>query len=185
MRVRTHRISNARQKAVLASPVRQDLLDSLGAAGRATAGELAEQLGMRRSAVYYHLELLEAAQLVSCRRDHPKAEAIYGARAPCLVVDHDTSSAGGRQASLRIARALLRAAERDFARGLGHPAARARPPGRNLWVSRGKGWLTPAEIEAVLAHLEAIDRLVLRARRGAGRTLCAVSSVLAPVGKER
>jgi DNA-binding MarR family transcriptional regulator len=68
--------TRARHKALLASPVHQDLLDTFGAVGPATARELAPQLGMRVSALYYHLQLLERAELVTRTISNRRDEAI-------------------------------------------------------------------------------------------------------------
>jgi len=182
--VKTVRIAGARQQALLASTVRQNLLDTLCAARAASVRVLAGEVGMRPSAIYYHLQLLERAGLVERRppRSGPgRQEAVFRAAAPRLVVEHDLRTAPGRRASGRMARALLRAAARDFEAGLRSPAARTRSPGRNLWASRSKAWLTGDEIASIDRHLEAIERLVLGARRGPRRTLCAVSWVLAPL----
>jgi len=85
---------------------------------------------------------------------------------------------------MRLVQALLRQAARDFAVGTRSPVARAASPGRNLWGSRVKAWLTERDIAAVQAHLLAIEKLMLRSRRGPGRTLVAASWVLAPLGHE-
>src|SRR4026207_845910 len=109
--MKTYRIAQASQKAVLASAVRQNLLDTLRASRVASARQLAAQMGMRVSALYYHLELLERAGLVARRaseRGDPRREATFSARAPRLVLDHDLRSESGRRASERLIRALLR-----------------------------------------------------------------------------
>ncbi len=116
-------------------------------------------MGMRVSALYDHLQLLGRAGLVT-RKSAPESgrvEARYTAAGQRLVVDYDLRSKEGRRASRRIARALLRAAERDFARGTQLENAKARPPNRNLWVSRAKGWLDAKQLRQVSAHLQAID----------------------------
>jgi len=182
--MKTHRV---RDPSVLVSAVRQDLLDTVAALGPATASELARQLGMRVSALYYHLDLLVRSGLLvrrRARRRDARTEALYAARAPRLAVRFDLGSPAGRRIAGQVTRALLRTAERDLARGARLPVARAAAPRRNLWLSRVKGWLTPREVAAVIAHLEAIDALVLGARRGPGKLLCAVSSAMAPLAAE-
>lgn len=182
--MKTVRVAGARQQALLASSVRQNLLDTLCAAGPSSARALAGEAGMRPSAIYYHLELLERAGLVARvrpRSGQGRQEAVFRAAATRIAVDHDLRTPRGRRASSRIARALLRAAARDFDAGLRSPAARTRSPGRNLWASRSKAWLSDDEIASIDRHLASIEEILLGARRGPGRTLCAASWVLAPL----
>lgn len=185
--MKTYRIVQARQKEVLASSVRQNLLDTLCAARVASVRELARELGMRVTALYYHLQLLERAGLVirrGTRRGRARHEAVYAARATHIALDYGLDSESGRGAAVRLGRTLLRAAARDFAVGVRSPLARSGGGRRNLWVSRVKAWLTDREIGAVHGHLRAIEKLMLPSRRGPGRTLCAASWVLAPLGVE-
>lgn len=182
--MKTIRVVGARQQAVLASSVRQNLLDTLCAAGPSSVRALAREAGMRPSAVYYHLDLLERSGLVARARPRSgqgRQEAVFRAAAPRIAVDHDLRTPRGRRASSRIARALLRAAARDFDAGLRSPAARTRSPGRTLWASRSKAWLSDQEVASIDRRLAAIERILLGARRGPARTLFAASWVLAPL----
>lgn len=54
--------------AALADPTRRDLLDALADAGHATATTLAGRLPVSRQAVVKHLQVLEAAGLVTGAR---------------------------------------------------------------------------------------------------------------------
>src|SRR5215468_3321101 len=61
----TARITDASAIAALASPVRQELFDTLEALGGvATIAELAEQLGRPADGLYYHVELMRRAGLL-------------------------------------------------------------------------------------------------------------------------
>lgn len=185
---RTYRIAQAREKRVLASAVRQNLLDTLCAFRVASARELAAEMGMRASALYYHLHILERAGLVvrrGAKRGRARDEASFGPRAARIALDYGLDSQSGRSASVRLGRTLLRAAARDFAAGVHSPLARGSGARRNLWVSRAKAWLTDGEIGWIHARLLEIEELLLNARRGPGKVLCAASWVLAPVGRVR
>lgn len=180
----TYRVAQPRERRVLASAVRQNLLDTLVATGEASARELAVQMGMRVSALYYHLQLLERAGLVirsGAKRGDARHEAIFAPRARRIALDYGLESPGGRSASVRLGRALLRAAARDFAIGVHSPLARSEGARRNLWMSRAKAWLTDREIGAIYGRLREIEELLLNARRGPGKVLCAASWVLAPL----
>jgi DNA-binding transcriptional ArsR family regulator len=181
---KTYRIARPREKRVLASAVRQNLLDTLVASREASAQELAAQMGMRVSALYYHLQLLERAGLVvrrGTRRGAARHEANFAPRATRIALDYGLDSVSGRSASVRLGRTLLRAAARDFAVGVHSSLARGDGARRNLWVSRAKAWLTDREIGAIHRRLLEIEELLARARRGPGKVLCAASWVLAPL----
>lgn len=182
--IKTYRITQPREKRVLASAVRQNLLDILVASREVSARELAEQMGMRVTALYYHLQLLERAGLVvrrGAKRGTARHEANFAPRATRIALDYGLDSHAGRSASVRLGRTLLRAAARDFAVGVQSPLARSDGPRRNLWVSRTQAWLTDREIGAICAQLSKIDELLLNARRGPGKVLYAASWVLAPL----
>jgi DNA-binding transcriptional ArsR family regulator len=181
----TYRIAQPREKRLLASAVRQNLLDTLVASREASAKELAAQMGMRVSALYYHLELLERAGLVVRRgTKHGGARHVanFAPRATRIALDYGLGSESGRAASVRLGRTLLRAAARDFAMGVHVPRARSEGARRNLWVSRAKAWLTEREIGVIHRRLVEIEELLLNARRGPGKALYAASWVLAPLG---
>ena len=61
---RKQEISSPRQILVLASPVRQDILDTVAAAGPCSVADLARLLGMPADGLYYHIRSLSLAGLL-------------------------------------------------------------------------------------------------------------------------
>jgi predicted transcriptional regulator len=62
--LRTTRITRLDQMTVLASPVRQELLDVLARMGTVSLAEVAAALGRAPDGLYYHARLLHRAGLV-------------------------------------------------------------------------------------------------------------------------
>jgi predicted transcriptional regulator len=61
---RAQEISTPRQIRVLASPVRQDIVETVDAAGPCSVAELARLLGMPADGLYYHIRRLSSADLL-------------------------------------------------------------------------------------------------------------------------
>src|SRR5882672_8834046 len=61
-------IKTVRRIALLASAVRQDILDSVDAIGPCSVAELARVLGRSPHGLYHHLKRLERARLIKLRR---------------------------------------------------------------------------------------------------------------------
>lgn len=168
----------------LSSPVRQDIVDTLVAGGGMTVRELAAQLGHRPSGLYYHLEALESVGLVerrARRREDGREERVCSVPATRVELDYRSEDPRNRAAVIRAVRAILRLTGRDFERGFSHPRAVTSGAGRTLWGARGKAWLTGGEIERANALLRELSDLFRRGEPGDGRTLCAVTWVLAPI----
>src|SRR4029079_19744126 len=67
-RVQSYPIKTVRRIGVLASAVRQDILDSVDAIGPCSVAELAQVLGRSPHGLYHHIKRLERARLVRLRR---------------------------------------------------------------------------------------------------------------------
>jgi len=81
----------------------------------------------------------------------------------------------------KFARNLLKIAQRDFERALETPAVAVDSPRRELWASRNKGWLSPAELEETNVLLERLSELTSRPRTAHRDRLISLAFVLAPV----
>lgn len=180
----TRAIGGPERIRLLASPVRQELVDTLVAlGGEASVGALAEQLGRPADGLYYHLRLLKRGRLVSEIPAPPGEEMRYrlaGDGSPLrLAYTHKSDDTDA--ALVKFARNLLQIARREFEQGLGTPGVVAEGPRRELWVSRNKGWVSPEELEEVNALLERLSELTSHPR-GPGRgRLMSLAFVLAPV----
>lgn len=170
-----HPVREARQIEVLASGVRQEIVDALQTLGPCTIAALGAHLGRANDSLYYHVRLLERAGLVLARGD---ARFDVPGR---LALDVEPRTARERRTLLALVGSALRLAQRELAAALDGGAARfRRGPARNAWGARGKGWLTRDELAQVRAHLEAASAIVHAARPRRGARLCSLTFVLTP-----
>src|SRR5262245_32800359 len=182
--VRRGVIARPIQIAALASPARLELVDSLHATGPTSIAELARLLGRRPNSLYYHVQLLQKLGLIVAvgeRYAGRRREVVYDLPARPLRLRYRAGRGPGARATVRTAHALLRLAARDFARAIASPGVVTEGPRRSLWCGRCKGWLTPAEVRRLNAHLRAIAVLMGRGRRHRGARLHSVVFASTPV----
>lgn len=175
------------QLRALASPVRQEILDALAAAGESPIAELAAQLGRRPHALYYHLRALERVGLVrrtGTRRNGKSDAALYSVPAPRMTLQYRFGASGFSAGMLRTLGAMLRLTERDFRRALRFRTAEAEGPRRNLLCSRTKARLTAAQLERVNTHLAALFEELAGAQGQRAGRLQALTIVTAPLEDE-
>lgn len=176
-------VRGAEQIALLASPVRQDLVDTLEAlGGEADVAAVAAQLGRTADGLYYHFELLAKAGLLQ-RVDAPGGARRYrigrgGGAALKLDYGQDEASLA---AVARVVDKLLQAARTDFRAALAEPGAVIEGPQRELWAGRNKGWLSPREMAEANRLLSRLQQLMQGPRRPGQDQLMSLSFVLAPV----
>ena len=185
--IRDGRITDAAAIAILASPVRQELFDTLEALGGvATIAELAEQLGRPADGLYYHVDLLRRAGLLiaapAARSRAGRSERRYRIAGPRRSVGLGYRPRDPRNsAAVRaVVGGMLRIARRDFDRALVGDVA-VEGPRRELWAARGTGWVSDAELAALNRLLVQITQLLRRPRGGARHRLISLCYVLAPM----
>jgi DNA-binding transcriptional ArsR family regulator len=183
-RTRAALIEDAGEIALLASPTRIEIVDTLEAIGNAvTVAELAVALGRPADGLYYHLRQLADGGLVE-EEAAPDGRR-YRSRTrkgDRLRLRYKPGATANADAVGRVAASVLRVAGRDFARALADPDSIVEGPRRELWAARGKGWVDAAdltEINRLLARLmELVQQPAHERPRG---KLVALSWVLAPV----
>lgn len=166
----------------VASPARQELLSALGN-GPATVTELAERLGRTRQALYYHVRQLAGAGLV--REAGERGAGRDRERVWALAVERVAVGArAGHRRDLatadRAVGAMLRLTAREVRAAIASGASARTGARRELLALRGKSRLEPQELARLNGQLEAIERLLVRAKaRPAGR-LYSLTIVLTP-----
>jgi DNA-binding transcriptional ArsR family regulator len=182
-RVRGKGLEDARRIALLASPARIELVDTLEAlGGSATVAELAAQLGRPADGLYYHLRQLAAGGLVE--EEEGEAGRRYRVRATGngrLRLRYRPGATANAHAVGQVAGSVLRVAGRDFEAALADPKTVAEGPARELWVARGKGWVGAAELTEINTLLSRLSTLLQQPRSPRRQRLVALSWVLAPV----
>jgi len=149
---------------LLASPLRQAILDFIVASGPTTVAELSARFARPADRLYYHVRLLLRAGLLVPMRttgDVGRSGAQFDVPGRPMVLEYAAGSAH-RRALTRVADALLRTARRDFAREAHQAANRVDGARRELWAGRTEALLEPEEIEALNTHLTGIINLMGR-----------------------
>jgi len=183
-RIRTALIEDAGEIALLASPTRIEIVDTLEALGdAASVAELAAALGRPADGLYYHLRQLADGGLIE--EEAASDGRRYRSRTrkgDRLRLRYKPGATANADAVGRVAASVLRVAGRDFARALADPDTVAEGPRRELWAARGKGWVNTSELAEINRLLTRLMELVQRpaAERPRGK-LVALSWVLAPV----
>lgn len=182
MAYRDGTISEPAKIEALASPVRQEIIDTftlLG--GQATVAELAEQLGRPADGLYYHLRLLRRAGLIrdaAGTSDERRFELTMDSP-PRLV--YRPAERRNRAAVRQVAHGLLQIAQRDFEAALTAPDAVVEGPQRTLWAARNKGWVSAAELAEINRLLTRLCDLLHRPRSARRDTLVGLAFALSPL----
>ena len=180
---RPYAIRRRDQVEALVSAVRQEVIDTLQAAGPQSAAELARLMGRPADALYYHLRRLVTVGLLvphGERRRGRRTEVVYDLVGYPLRLDYPRGRDGRTPPTVRLVAAMLRTAERDFRRGLESHRAVVDGAERTLWATRRHAWLTPAERRRVNRALGELLALLGRSRRPDRGELCTLTFVLAP-----
>lgn len=173
-------VERADHIALLASPARQELVDTLDAlGGEATVAELAVQLGRPVAGLYYHLQLLARAGLIEQLAGDGSARRYRVP--PALRLRYRPGPTANARAVTRFAGGMLRVALRDFAAAIRDPRVIADGPRRMLWAARVKGWVGRAELTEINRLIARLAMLVSPERAPGRDRLVALTWVLAPV----
>lgn len=178
------RISETRQIDALASPARQEIIDTLEAAGPSSAAELGALLGRAPDSLYFHLKQLETVGLVKhTERDigRGRTEAVYAPTSNDLRLSQAVFSPENNPSLIRLLRSMFRITTRDLEDALETGLARVRGKKCNFRAARLKAWLTPEQIVEVNEHMDAIMAVMRQGERPAGGQLHAVSVAMTPV----
>lgn len=173
------------QIRALASTVRQDIVDTLQALGRASVPELAEHLGRPADSLYYHVRALLKAKLlvqVETRQRGRHVEAVYATPEPDkrLMLSYRPGRPASARALGELVASMLRAAQREFDAAIADPACVVDGPRRELWAGRAKGWLSDAELERCNALLAELAMLLSSPRTPGRDRLFSLQFLLAP-----
>jgi len=184
-------IGNPEHVRLLASPVRQELVDTLASlGGQATVAALSEQLGRHADGLYYHLQLLIEAGLIQERSGDTGERTFHlpGKGHAPLRLAYDLASDDSTDALRAYVKGLLQVAERDFDGAMGAPDVAVEGKRRQLWAARNKGWVSESDLAEANALLERLCELMSQPRDGSRDRLMSFAFVLAPTfarGKRR
>jgi len=175
-------LEKADEIELLASPTRIELIDTLEAlGGEATVAELAAQLGRPADGLYYHLRQLAAGGLIVEEESAEGRRYRSRVRGERLRLRYRPGASANSKAVGRVAASVLRVAGRDFARAIADAGTNVEGPLRELWASRGKGWVGRTELAEINRLLLRLITLLQRPRSARRDRLIALSWILAPV----
>ncbi|HEX3480325.1 MAG TPA: winged helix-turn-helix domain-containing protein [Kofleriaceae bacterium] len=170
--------------ALLASPARQELIDTLDAlGGEASVSELSAQLGRAGPGLYYHLRLLARAGLIE-ELAGEAGERRYRVPSAMRLRYRPGKTANARAVS-RFAHGMVRIATRDFDAALRDPGVISEGPKRTLWAARVKGWIGEADLVELNRLIGRLSVLISPQRMPRRDRLVALTWVLAPLGAKR
>lgn len=168
---------------VLASPIRQEIVDMLAAlGGEASAGDVAEHLGRHVDGLYYHLKILRKAGLVAAvdaGADGGRRFRLSGDARPLRLAYKTADEAQARTLRMFI-HGLLQVAEQDFDAALTMRDVITQGSERELWAARNKAWLSADELVEVNELLERLCGLMSRPRTPERDRLLSCTFILAP-----
>lgn len=174
---------------VLASPARLEVLEQLRADGPASIADLARRLGRSAHSLYYHVHALERAGLLrrrGTRRTLRRDEVVYERIADAIALAYAPSSETATAAVEASGRAVLRRAERVFARSISEGLIECPTGESDGFVTSRKAWLTPGGIVEVRRLLRRLDAVLAReSRRKRGRTYLLTTALSPTVGSRK
>jgi hypothetical protein len=170
---------------LLASPLRQAIVDTIVADGETTANALSAVIRRPADRLYYHLRLLEKAGMLrsrEARAANGRSERFFDVPDRPLYLRYDPSSSANRNAVRRVVSGMVRSAMRDFVRGMERKGVRTSGPQRELWASRVQGRLATRDLEIVNALLQSLlDRLASRPHSQTVGTTYQLTWLLSPL----
>ncbi len=177
-------VDKPRQIALLAAPARQELVDTLEAlGGEASVATLAAQLGRPADGLYYHLRLLVGGGLLEELPDDGegrryRTRADKGSR---LQLRYRGGRNAGAAAVDRAGASMMRIATRDFSAALKRSDVATEGAEREVWASRGKGWVDRRDLAEINRLLTRALELLHKPRSASRDKLIALAWILAPL----
>jgi DNA-binding transcriptional ArsR family regulator len=170
----------------LASPVRQEIVDTLeSAGGEATVAEIAAQMGRHADGLYYHLKQLTKHGLVVELGDAGDGAGVrYRTAAPSgarMSLRYTSGKDSNVEPVIGVVGGLLRTARKNFDSALRSGTAVVAGSQRDLWAARVKGWVGDEDVAELNRLLERVNALLHKSRSPSRKRLVAAAWVIAPL----
>jgi hypothetical protein len=175
-------IRERRRVRALESPVRQEIVDAVAAAGAGTIAEIGGWVGRRPDSLYYHIAALVRVGLlkpVGRRRAGKRFGAVYDV--PGRPVRMALGGEVGPEDLSRVLGAALRLADRDFRRALGSGDGRTTGPARNTWGGRFRGRVRAEDLPRIGELIDELTRLLRRGEGSESGGVYTMTLVFAPI----
>lgn len=170
----------------LTSPIRQEIVDAVVAAGPVTIASLARHLGRAPDSLYFHVRRLLAVGLLVEREAERKGRhvaAVYDVPGRPIRIGYQgrLGKPSGRRSINAVVQGAIRLGARDFARAVDGGKASASGADRELWGGRAKGWVSEEELVELNTLIDRASAILHAGRPGKGRRAVSFTFVLAPV----
>jgi len=162
----TYWIERPEQIAALTSPLRHEIADRIAALGPLTIKNLARAMGRRPTAIYHHVQRLEAVGLVRPRRlegengARGRPAVLYETVAPRMRLARAALEPANRKPLAAAGRAAAVQAARDYAAGFRAAAWETEGKKRNHWFFRVVTTPSPARLARINTLLDELAELV-------------------------
>ncbi len=177
-------ISTVAQMKALVSPVRYQMHLAMEMLGPCSVRELATRMGREPTALYYHIEILNQAGILTrygMRRAGPREEATYELATKRVHVDMNQRSPRFIEAVASGCGSLLRYTERTFLAALRNDATIKTGKASELRISQVSVRLTKESLIELNARLDELQAFINEADSFDAETVCAITVCVAPV----
>jgi DNA-binding transcriptional ArsR family regulator len=179
----TYWIERPEQVAALTSMRRHDIADRIASSGPISIKELAEQIGVKPSALYHHIKIMLDVGLVveaGTRTVRRKREQLYAAPGKRMRLIRALAGGEHQPAMEEVVAAMTRQMERDFRTGGQSPARKADGGERNYGFFRLVGRPGPDQLRRINACLQEIAELLWESDDPEAELIC-LGWVMAPL----
>jgi len=164
---RPYWITRKDQIMSLASAVRIDILDHLAGGGPMSIKEIAAEIGMKPSALYHHMEQLEAVDLIfeaGTRLVNRKSEKVYATPSRKMRMLRALGDPAHAEEMRAIVGSLGRRLEKEFSNGLDNERRKTEGAARNLGFYRFLNRPSKSTLKEVNKKLDEIAELLWQDR---------------------
>jgi predicted transcriptional regulator len=185
---KTYWITRKDQLRVLASAIRLDILDRLGAQGPLSVKQLAAATGKNATPIYHHLERLQKVGLVrqaSASETRGRPAVVYEAPGELIRLARAPTLPANRRPMARIGHIAASQAGKDYALGFKFDEWRLDGPARNHWFFRCVMQPSSQRLAKINALLDQLAVLIWTPDPSPGKLSMSVAWFLAPLKPPR
>lgn len=182
--LKTYWITRKDQLQVLASSVRLDILDRLGAQGPMSVKQLAASTGKNATPIYHHLRQMEKVDLVrrgSASETRGRPAVVYEAPGELIRLARAPTIPANRRPMARIGRITANQAGKDYALGFKSEHWQIDGPARNHWIFRCLVQPSPERLARINALFDELSVLIWTPDPSPGNLSMSVAWFLAPL----
>jgi len=166
-----YQIVKPSQLEAVVSTRRHDIMDRVTASGPMSVRELAQEMGVAPSSLYFHIQHLCSVGLLAeagIRQTGKKPEQLYAAPSRRMRMLDALQEPRNKTVLRDLVASICRQASRDFARGFDASHRKTAGAKRNTRFARLVGRPDAETMAQINAHLDAVTELIAESAGGAG-----------------